>query len=112
MNFTRVIQVAAMMSLVSMSYGQWDPQNGQWGKEDARDIRVMTWNVQDGICRTNNKADAFNNWNGIVRIIASIQPDVVILQECADNSGNGTGSGGRHGDPTQYGRGHACQRGD
>ncbi|MBL4698813.1 MAG: endonuclease/exonuclease/phosphatase family protein [Phycisphaerales bacterium] len=93
MNFTRVIQVAAMMSLVSMSYGQWDPQNGQWGKEDARDIRVMTWNVQDGICRTNNKADAFNNWNGIVRIIASIQPDVVILQECADNSGNGTGSG-------------------
>jgi endonuclease/exonuclease/phosphatase family metal-dependent hydrolase len=77
----------------TQSVAQWDPSNGQWGKENQRDIRVMTWNVQDGICRTNRKDDAFNNWNGIVRIVASLQPDVLILQECADNSGNGTGSG-------------------
>ncbi len=73
--------------------GQWDPAHGDWGKHDARDLRVMTWNVQDAICRTNDKSDAFNNWNAVVRIIASMSPDVVILQECADNSGNGTGSG-------------------
>lgn len=72
---------------------QWDPDNGDWGKEDSRDLRVMTWNVEDGLCRTNGKADDFSNWNGIVRIVASLQPDVLILQECADNSGNGTGSG-------------------
>jgi len=80
-------------SLVSPALAQWDPQNGQWGKENQRDLRVMTWNVQDGICRTNPKGDNFSNWNGIVRIVASMQPDVIILQECADNSGNGTGSG-------------------
>jgi len=89
-----VVAAAGLVALSSAySFGQWDPNNGDWGKEDPRDIRIMTWNVQDGICRTNPKGDDFNNWNGIVRIVASMQPDVLILQECADNSGNGTGSG-------------------
>ncbi|MEZ6162960.1 MAG: GC-type dockerin domain-anchored protein [Phycisphaerales bacterium] len=72
---------------------QWDPFNGDWGKEDPRDLRVMTWNIEDGICSTNDKGDTFSDWNGLVRIVASLQPDVLILQECGDNSGNGTGSG-------------------
>ena len=77
----------------STATAQWDPFNGDWGKEDTRDLRVMTWNVEDGICSSNSKGDTFSNWNGLVRIVASLQPDVLILQECGDNSGNGTGSG-------------------
>lgn len=79
--------------MVGHSFAQWDPFNGDWGKEDARDLRVMTWNVQDGICSSNDKDDSFSDWNGLVRIVASLQPDILILQECGDNSGNGTGSG-------------------
>ncbi|MHA7812941.1 MAG: GC-type dockerin domain-anchored protein [Phycisphaerales bacterium] len=76
-----------------MACAQWDPSSGDWGKEDPRDLRVMTWNVQDGICSTNSKGDSFSSWNALVRTVAALQPDVLILQECGDNSGNGTGSG-------------------
>ena len=93
MFLNKIAPVLILAGCATHSLGQWDPNNGDWGKENPRDIRVMTWNVQDGICRTNPKGDDFNNWNGIVRIVASLQPDVLILQECADNSGNGTGSG-------------------
>ena len=85
--------VLLLACFAAASHAQWDPHNGQWGKSDQRDLRVMTWNVQDAICRTNTKGDDFDNWNGVVRVIASLQPDIVLLQECADNSGNGTGSG-------------------
>jgi endonuclease/exonuclease/phosphatase family metal-dependent hydrolase len=93
MRTTRFFPAVLLACFATLSSAQWDPENGDWGKEDARDIRVMTWNVQDGICRTNPKDDAFNSWNALVRIVASLQPDVLILQECADNSGNGTGNG-------------------
>jgi endonuclease/exonuclease/phosphatase family metal-dependent hydrolase len=93
MHIYRFIPVALVACITTGSHAQWDPNNGDWGKDDPRDIRVMTWNVQDGICSSNPKGDDFNNWNGIVRIVASMRPDVIILQECADNSGNGTGSG-------------------
>lgn len=83
----------ALMALSGTVCAQWDPFNGDWGKEDARDLRVMTWNVQDGICSSNDKGDTFGDWNALVRIVAALQPDVLILQECADNSGNNTGSG-------------------
>src|SRR5262249_42887812 len=56
------------------------------------DVRVMTWNVQDAICSTNAKVAGQNNWSGVARIIAAFRPDVLLLQECGDNSGNGTGS--------------------
>ncbi len=93
MVYARFVSAVVFACFVTVSSGQWDPENGLWGKEDPRDLRVMTWNVQDGICSSNNKDDGFNSWNGLVRIVASLKPDVLILQECADNSGNGTGSG-------------------
>lgn len=89
----QLISALTLAACALSARGQWNPSVGDWGKSDARDLRVMTWNVQDAICRTNNKDDDFNNWNGVVRIIASLEPDILILQECADNSGNGTGSG-------------------
>lgn len=72
---------------------QWNPPLGQWGKTDARDLRVMTWNVLDTVCSTNAKTEGANNWSAVARIIAAMKPDVLILQECGDNDGNGTGSG-------------------
>ncbi len=82
-----------LAALCGSAYAQWDPFNGDWGKEDPRDLRVMTWNVQDGICSSNDKDDSYSDWNALVRIVAALQPDVLILQECGDNSGNNTGSG-------------------
>jgi endonuclease/exonuclease/phosphatase family metal-dependent hydrolase len=71
---------------------QWSPASGQWGKVVQTDLRVMTWNVQDGLCSTNTKTEGQNNWTALARIVAAFQPDVLLLQECADNSGNGTGN--------------------
>lgn len=72
---------------------QWDPANGDWSKTNANDVRVMTWNLRDTICSSNNKVEGTNDWSAVVHIVASMQPDVLILQETGDNSGNGTGSG-------------------
>ncbi len=88
---------ATALSLLALTaipaHAQWDPNNGDWGKEVSTDLRVMTWNVQDGLCRSNDKLDTLGDWNALVRIVAALEPDILILQECADNSGNGTGSG-------------------
>lgn len=80
-------------SAASNVAAQWDPQNAQWGKSEASDVRVMTWNVRDSLCRTENKNDPNGNWAALARIVAALEPDVLILQEAGDNSGNGTGSG-------------------
>ncbi|MCA9277409.1 MAG: hypothetical protein KDA29_15475, partial [Phycisphaerales bacterium] len=85
--------VSLVAAVVQPGFAQWDPSNGQWGKSDATDLRVMTWNIEDGICSSNDKLDNSGDWNGLVRIVASLQPDVLILQECGDNGGNGTGTG-------------------
>ncbi|RKY22146.1 MAG: hypothetical protein DRQ55_02045 [Planctomycetota bacterium] len=83
----------AALLLAPVTSSQWDPANGDWSKEQSSDLRVMTWNVQDGLCRSNAKQNSLGDWPGLVTIVASMQPDVLILQECADNNGNGTGSG-------------------
>jgi endonuclease/exonuclease/phosphatase family metal-dependent hydrolase len=88
---TGTVRVGLAALLACSTASAWDPSAGDWSKSDATDIRVMTWNVQDGICSTNPKLDTHSNWNAIVRVIAAMKPDVLILQECADNSGNGTG---------------------
>jgi endonuclease/exonuclease/phosphatase family metal-dependent hydrolase len=86
--------ILGVVSFASVAAAQWNPAAGQWGKSDPRDLRVMTWNVRDGICSTSAKAEGANNWCAIARIIAAMKPDVLILQECGDNSGNGTGGSG------------------
>jgi endonuclease/exonuclease/phosphatase family metal-dependent hydrolase len=77
---------------VSPAVAQWNPAAGQWGKSEPNDLRIMTWNVQDDICSTSNKVEAFNDWSAAARIVAAMKPDILILQECGDNSGEGTGS--------------------
>ena len=88
----RASAVLAACALAPAALAQWNPTAGQWGKSAPGDLRVMTWNVLDTICSTNVKNNAGNNWAAVARIVAAMQPDVLILQECGDNSGNGTGS--------------------
>ena len=83
----------ALLALFGPASAQWSPAAGQWGKVDPRDLRVMSWNVQDALCSSNDKLEGANNWTACARTLAALRPDVVFLSECADNSGNGTGSG-------------------
>ena len=73
---------------VRTASAQWNPGAGDWGKSTPTDFRVMTWNVRDGIASDALKADGNNSWNALVRIVATVKPDVLILQEAGD-----TGSG-------------------
>jgi len=77
--------------LPALAHAQWDPSNGQWGKDDPDAIRVMTWNVKDALCSSNPKVEGSNNWHAVARVVAAMNPDVLLLQECGDNNGNGTG---------------------
>ena len=91
--FRGVLVLCALVVVPGAAWGQWDPSNGEWGKSDANDIRIMTFNLQDGVCRTAVKTEAFNSWCAIARLIAAMKPDILYFQEAGDNSGNGTGSG-------------------
>ena len=79
--------------LATSAHAQWNPTAGQWGKVDPADLRVMTWNVEDGICASNAKVEGHNDWCALTRIVAALKPDVLFLEECGDNTGEGTGSG-------------------
>lgn len=76
----------------SFALAQWDPANRQWGKDDPDDYRVMTFNIQDRVCSTNAKQEGQNSWTAIAVQIAAVRPDVLVMVECGDNSGNGTGT--------------------
>lgn len=90
----RFLSPVFVLLLAFSAQAQWNPSLGQWGKEKPDDLRVMTWNVQDTLCSSNPKLEMpFSAWEALARIVASLKPDVLILQECGDNSGNGTGSG-------------------
>jgi endonuclease/exonuclease/phosphatase family metal-dependent hydrolase len=82
----------ALCTLAPAALAQWNPNAGQWGKTDARDLRVMTWNIQDSLCSTESKVEAGNDWSALARTVALLKPDVLLMQECGDNSGNGTGA--------------------
>lgn len=86
--FTRSAILAAL--LAPTAAGQFDPLNGEWGKEQPTDLRVMTWNILDGIASSEVKNVANDNWAAIVRIVAAMQPDVLVLQEVGDGDGVGT----------------------
>ena len=93
MKLPRCVSILAFLaSFPSLAPAQWNPGAGQWGRSSPNDLRVMTWNVKDAICSTNDKVAGPNNWSAVVRIVAAMKPDLLILQETADNSGNGTGS--------------------
>lgn len=92
--FAVMLGFLAALPIAVAASAQWNPAQGQWGKDDPAHVRVMTWNVRDAVCSTNSKQEALNNWTACAVIIASMKPDVLLLQEAGDNVGNGTGFAG------------------
>ncbi len=84
------VVIGALLS-PGLASAQWNPSQGNWGKDDAAHVRVMTWNVKDHLCSTANKQEALNSWSAMAVIVASMKPDILIMQETGDNDGNGTG---------------------
>jgi endonuclease/exonuclease/phosphatase family metal-dependent hydrolase len=90
----RLLLLLAALSLAATgARAQWDPGAGEWGKVAPEDVRVMTWNVEDMLCRHNDKVEGQNDWCACARIVAALKPDVLVLQECGDNDGNGSSGG-------------------
>ena len=85
----RIVLVAAA-AFASTATAQWNPNAGDWGKSDPNHIRIMTWNIRDNIVTTEDKTEGINAWTSIARILAAVQPDVILFQECGDvGSANG-----------------------
>ncbi|MBL8857512.1 MAG: hypothetical protein JNL28_03275 [Planctomycetes bacterium] len=87
------LALLALLFVSASARAQWNPATGQWGKVDPADLRVMTYNIEDAICSSNAKVEGQNDWCAIARLVAAFKPDILILEECGDNSGQGTGSG-------------------
>ena len=84
----------SLLTAASPSHGQWAPDQGSWGESDPRHLRVVTWNVRDVLCSSNpGKADPQSRWSAAARVVATLQPDVLLIQEAGDNSGFGSGGG-------------------
>lgn len=81
----RTLPVAVALIAGGVASAQWDPNNGDWLKSDPNDLRVMSWNIQDNIRTEAVKGNQVSGWNGLARIVAGLQPDILILQETADN---------------------------
>ncbi len=92
---TRTPAALALLACAPIAAAQWDPANGDWGKSDPDDLRVMTWNIEDGVTSCSNRKSQVtsSDWDGIARIIAGLKPDILIIQEAGDRSANGCGSG-------------------
>ena len=78
-----VVFLCAMV--VSSAWG-FDPAGGDWGKDDARHIRVLTYNVKDGIGIGVDTTPATpttygSQYDYLGRICAAMDPDVICLQE-------------------------------
>jgi len=92
--FPVVVHLAALAVLSAPAGAQWNPSQGEWGKDDPDDLRVMTWNVEDSLSSTNVKDEALNDWTAMAVTVAAMKPDILIVQEAGDNDGQGTGFGG------------------
>lgn len=81
-----------VIALAVAARAQWDPRAGAWGKAEAAELRVMTWNAHDTLCSTNAKLAGAGDWCAMARIVAALRPDVLVVQEAGDNEGHGTGA--------------------
>ena len=84
----RVRSIAAVAAVVAANTAaaDWDPDNGHWGKMLDTEVRVMSWNVHDGIRSTAEKQEGVNAWTALAMIVAALQPDLLLLQEAGDNN--------------------------
>ncbi|MEM7754753.1 MAG: endonuclease/exonuclease/phosphatase family protein [Planctomycetota bacterium] len=89
------IAALALAIAAGSASAQFNPNAGQWGKDNPADLRVMSWNIQDSVVSTTDDKSqaAFGRWDAIARVLADLQPDILIIQEAGDRSGNGSGGG-------------------
>jgi hypothetical protein len=87
--------LATLLLAAPLALAQWNPSAGQWGKSDPNDIRIMSWNIEDAICRNADKSETNTSasWHPLARVVAALRPDVLVMVEAADNTGNGTAGG-------------------
>jgi hypothetical protein len=82
-----LVALVAMLFAGAAAHAQWDPVHAQWRKSDPNHLRVMQFNVHDGLRSQIPKTEGLNQWTALARIVASLRPDVILLEECADNNG-------------------------
>ncbi len=75
-----------ILLLAPLAGAQWSPGQGDWTKSHETDIRVMSYNIYQGISSMETKTDGPTQWNALAMIVAAIQPDIIIIQEGGDNS--------------------------
>lgn len=83
--------VLAAGMLIPASWA-WNPSSGDWLPNDPTTLRVMTWNVKDNLRSDAPKTQALVGWNGLARIVASLKPDILMLQEAGDKPSGGADS--------------------
>src|SRR5262249_7377381 len=86
-----LLALAALPALAAPARPQWNPTAGQWLKDSPSDLRIMTFNVRDGLCSTNDKSEGPGNWCALARLVAAMKPDVLLRQETGDTEGNAPG---------------------
>ncbi len=84
--------MAVGLQFAGVVCAQWEPAAGDWSKSHAADLRVMTWNVYDGVRSTSDKSQGLNQWHALARVVAGVRPDVLLLQETGDNGFAGADS--------------------
>ncbi len=78
--------LVALTPFIGTAHATWDPSNGDWGKTHPDDLRVMTWNWNSRIYPGANTTDGLYAWAATARIVADMQPDVLLLQEGGDGT--------------------------
>lgn len=92
MNNHQRLLVCLTALVLAPSAWAWNPSSGDWLPDDPNVLRVMTWNIEDNVRSNNFKGQSLNSWDSIVRIIAAMKPDILMLQEAGDRPSGGVDS--------------------
>ena len=87
----RVQVLAVVVAAAAQPVRAFDPAAGDWGKSDPTHVRIMTFNVQDGIgigvsTTPATPTSVGSQWAYIGLIAQALEPDVICLQEIEPSS--------------------------
>ncbi|MCB9849105.1 MAG: endonuclease/exonuclease/phosphatase family protein [Phycisphaerales bacterium] len=82
----RCVAAAVVLAFCTGRASAFDPQNGDWQKSDPNHIRIMTFNIEDGLGvgqpTTPATATTIGSQYAYIGLICqALQPDVICLQE-------------------------------
>ena len=81
--------LALSIAAAPAALAQYDPAAGDWGKSDPTHLRVTTWNGQNFLSSNKRKDRVFSDWDAAVRVVATIEPDIIMIQEAGDGDSVG-----------------------